>query len=456
MAQQIIDIGLSPNDGTGDPLRTGGQKINANFSEIYPLLNNRVQVNPVTISDWTQPISPQIQQYINDHGLAVPKDVVKILVLYKASPNGSYSSYYYLWTAGEGLYGTAVGNTINGFPWFLISIVSGVSQTQYDLGEIGATPIEDAVNNSGPYQVSTSEPTLFITMRSGEEHVYLYVGTDSIIGIGEAQTTASDFVDLTEEPQPPIDPNDYVTYLAFNGSLYDTAETGFSAALADFTSLTEKFYFLKTTGDGKLHFASKETNIEDFVGSRIYNSATSKKHDLGQPTVTQNGYHFWDLGVQPVVIDSTTPNWDFQAWFDIGASAASLDFDDAQEFQLDLKDTNGDVMSSVLFGFQNIQGLQTALDDKLTNTAEANKVAMKDDSGVEAVIFKEFDEGTTAYATTAALNTAGYTTANGYVQGFELVMRNTGTYTRYEKMSDDDNDWYYFTNANGWQPLPLV
>lgn len=35
MTQQIIRIGTSANDGTGDTLRSGAQKINANFSELY-------------------------------------------------------------------------------------------------------------------------------------------------------------------------------------------------------------------------------------------------------------------------------------------------------------------------------------------------------------------------------------------------------------------------------------
>lgn len=35
MAQQIINIGLAPNDLTGDGLRTGGDKINDNFTELY-------------------------------------------------------------------------------------------------------------------------------------------------------------------------------------------------------------------------------------------------------------------------------------------------------------------------------------------------------------------------------------------------------------------------------------
>lgn len=35
MAQQLINIGSTVNDGTGDTLRTGAQKINANFAELY-------------------------------------------------------------------------------------------------------------------------------------------------------------------------------------------------------------------------------------------------------------------------------------------------------------------------------------------------------------------------------------------------------------------------------------
>ena len=40
MAQQIINIGAIPGDKTGDTLRTGGQKINANFAELYTKVAN--------------------------------------------------------------------------------------------------------------------------------------------------------------------------------------------------------------------------------------------------------------------------------------------------------------------------------------------------------------------------------------------------------------------------------
>ena len=40
MAKQAIGVGTSANDGTGDDLRSGALKINANFDEIYTALGS--------------------------------------------------------------------------------------------------------------------------------------------------------------------------------------------------------------------------------------------------------------------------------------------------------------------------------------------------------------------------------------------------------------------------------
>jgi hypothetical protein len=40
MSKQIIGIGTTSNDGTGDTLRIGGSKINANFNELYNFLGD--------------------------------------------------------------------------------------------------------------------------------------------------------------------------------------------------------------------------------------------------------------------------------------------------------------------------------------------------------------------------------------------------------------------------------
>ena len=49
MAQQNINLGTVANDGTGDDLRTGGQKINANFTEVYTHANT-VAGNPHSVT----------------------------------------------------------------------------------------------------------------------------------------------------------------------------------------------------------------------------------------------------------------------------------------------------------------------------------------------------------------------------------------------------------------------
>lgn len=48
MAKQTISIGNQPNDGTGDNLRVGAQKINQNFDELYSTFGNGTTLNQVT------------------------------------------------------------------------------------------------------------------------------------------------------------------------------------------------------------------------------------------------------------------------------------------------------------------------------------------------------------------------------------------------------------------------
>jgi len=44
MAQELIDIGASANDGTGDPLRTAFAKINNNFTQLFSSTFNTYEV----------------------------------------------------------------------------------------------------------------------------------------------------------------------------------------------------------------------------------------------------------------------------------------------------------------------------------------------------------------------------------------------------------------------------
>ena len=39
MSQQLIDVGVVPNDGTGDPIRDSFIKVNDNFTELYTAIS---------------------------------------------------------------------------------------------------------------------------------------------------------------------------------------------------------------------------------------------------------------------------------------------------------------------------------------------------------------------------------------------------------------------------------
>ena len=57
MARQTLDIGTNANDGTGDTLRSGGEKINDNFNELYSTLGgNNIATNGINASYATQTI----------------------------------------------------------------------------------------------------------------------------------------------------------------------------------------------------------------------------------------------------------------------------------------------------------------------------------------------------------------------------------------------------------------
>jgi hypothetical protein len=51
MSKQIVNIGSAPNDGTGDSIRVGMNKINLNFNEIYSAIGNGTNVSDIQISN---------------------------------------------------------------------------------------------------------------------------------------------------------------------------------------------------------------------------------------------------------------------------------------------------------------------------------------------------------------------------------------------------------------------
>lgn len=56
MSQQVINTGVIPNDGTGDPLKDAFDKINTNFAELYS-----VPASPAPIVNFTSSTTPVYQ-----------------------------------------------------------------------------------------------------------------------------------------------------------------------------------------------------------------------------------------------------------------------------------------------------------------------------------------------------------------------------------------------------------
>lgn len=64
MAKQTINIGTVANDGTGDSVRAGGDKINDNFSEIYTALGDGNNLNDVVTNTTFQSTLANTNSYI--------------------------------------------------------------------------------------------------------------------------------------------------------------------------------------------------------------------------------------------------------------------------------------------------------------------------------------------------------------------------------------------------------
>ena len=60
MAKQIIGLGTTDNDGTGDTLKVGGAKINDNFTEVYDGLGTKIGYDGIILDSETAATSGDV------------------------------------------------------------------------------------------------------------------------------------------------------------------------------------------------------------------------------------------------------------------------------------------------------------------------------------------------------------------------------------------------------------
>ena len=118
--QEIINLGTTPNDGTGDPIRLAFEKINNNFNNLFALGSSVTTVTQIPVVQeqedptakmltFTQPVGPyNNQEYINVG--ATPNDGQgdPLRVAFEKI-NNNFSNLFYVGTVTSTVY--SVGNT---------------------------------------------------------------------------------------------------------------------------------------------------------------------------------------------------------------------------------------------------------------------------------------------------------------------------------------------------------
>lgn len=90
MAQQNINLGSAPNDGTGTKLRAGGQLINDNFTELYAVSGWGVYTDDVSsnISVSTTPVKFTVNNLgANSNSNYLPREIRGTSELWDSSTN---------------------------------------------------------------------------------------------------------------------------------------------------------------------------------------------------------------------------------------------------------------------------------------------------------------------------------------------------------------------------------
>lgn len=243
MAKEILGLGTTANDGTGDPLRTGGTKLNGNFTELYDRSDGNIPHQVIGVNvDWTN-LSTTVNEVdliwaavnsdaftggqrgstvLHNHAL-IFKTTRKVYAI--SGTIDTYDIYETYWqlrdkltVTGGALVSLGSGNTqldsTNGmmtrYDRTITKIVGGVVQEggfTRDFGTTGVDDIQDRVN-AGAIAYPAKGLYAFKGNDGVDDYLYIYNGVDEAIGTGSGvTTTASEFTILTSTSGDPAPKN---------------------------------------------------------------------------------------------------------------------------------------------------------------------------------------------------------------------------------------------------------
>ena len=94
MAKQTLNKGSSANDGTGDTLRVGAQKINENFTELYGILGGNSLNSGISFDSSTKGIIFEGSSADDHETFLVPTNATADRTITLPNLTGTCISYY--------------------------------------------------------------------------------------------------------------------------------------------------------------------------------------------------------------------------------------------------------------------------------------------------------------------------------------------------------------------------
>ena len=165
MSQQTINIGSSPNDSTGDPLRTSFQKINSNFNELYANVggsNFKFTTNTLTTKIPSDLTLAPVGNFIVSNGTRL------ILQDYTASTN--YTTGALVVTGGVGITGD-------------LNVSGSINSSSLNLYSINNIPIGNATPSTGAFSTLSATTLTASTINSTNIFNSQKIRSSDIIGI---------------------------------------------------------------------------------------------------------------------------------------------------------------------------------------------------------------------------------------------------------------------------------
>jgi hypothetical protein len=191
MAKQVINVGSIANDGTGDTLRTGAQKINSNFTELY---DSFAAASAQVSADWTATSGPAT--ILNKPALAT------------VATSGSYADLSNKPTIFSGNYAD-----LSNKPHLSLSATSGSYNDLINLPVLFSGSYSDLANKptlfSGSYADLTNTPTIPSSTSQLSNNSGFITSSSLIWGnitgkpVFATVATSGSYADLTNKPTIP-------------------------------------------------------------------------------------------------------------------------------------------------------------------------------------------------------------------------------------------------------------